>query len=78
MAIALESICPIDRMVATIPDAAPRCCLSTELMIAFVFGEEKSAYPRPRMLKGSYMPYFKRNAVVLIGDPSLVCSMILR
>jgi len=47
MAIAMESIWPIERMVATMPDAKPRCCLSTELMIAFVFGEEKSAYPRP-------------------------------
>jgi hypothetical protein len=47
MAIAMESTCPIERIVATIPDAIPRWCFSAELMMAFVFGEEKGAYPRP-------------------------------
>jgi hypothetical protein len=47
MAIATESTCPIERIVATIPDAMPRHCFSTELMMAFVCNEEKKAYPSP-------------------------------
>ena len=47
MAIAMESTCPMDRMVATMPDAMPRYSFLTELMIALVFGEEKRAYPNP-------------------------------
>jgi len=43
IAIAIERICPSDRIVATMLDAIPRCFASTELMIAFVFGEENSA-----------------------------------
>ena len=43
MAIAIDSTCPSDRMVATMLEAIPRNRLSTELMIALVFGEEKSA-----------------------------------
>jgi hypothetical protein len=51
MAIAIESTCPSDRMVAFILDAIPRWRILTELMIALVFGDEKSAYPKPRTIR---------------------------
>ena len=51
MVIAIESICPSDRMVAFILDAIPRWRIFTELMIALVFGDEKSAYPKPRTIR---------------------------
>jgi hypothetical protein len=51
IAIAIESTCPRDRMVAFILDAIPRWRILTELMIALVFGEEKSAYPKPRTIR---------------------------
>jgi len=43
IAIAMERICPRDRIVATMLDAMPRCLLCTELMMAFVFGDENRA-----------------------------------
>jgi hypothetical protein len=48
MAMAMLTICPISRMVATVPEAIPRCLLSTELIIAFIFGDENRANPMPR------------------------------
>ena len=51
IAIAIESTCPSERMVAFMPDAMPRYRGSTELMIAFVLGEEKRAYPKPSTIK---------------------------
>ena len=51
MVIAMESTCPSDRMVAFMLDAIPRWRISTELMIALVFGDEKSAYPKPRTIR---------------------------
>ena len=51
MAIAVESSCPGDRIVATILNAMPRYCISTELMIALIFGDEKSANPKPRTIR---------------------------
>ena len=55
IAIAIESTCPSERMVAFMPDAMPRYCGSTELMIAFVLGEEKRAYPKPSTIKAITM-----------------------
>ena len=40
-------------MVATVPDAAPRYFLSTELRMALVFGELNKANPRPVSIKVS-------------------------
>ena len=49
------SIIPICRMVAKVAEATPRNCLLTELMTAFVLGEEKSAKPKPKMIKPAMM-----------------------
>ena len=51
MVIAIETTCPSDRIVAFILDAIPRWQIFTELMIALVFGDEKSAYPKPRTIR---------------------------
>ena len=51
MAIPMLSICPISLMVPKVPEARPKYRLSTELMTAFVFGEEKKANPKPRIIK---------------------------
>ena len=51
IAIAIESTCPSDRMVAFILDAIPRWRILTELMIALVFGDEKRAKLNPRIIK---------------------------
>ena len=48
MAIAMLTICPSRRMVATVPEAIPRYLFSTELIIAFIFGDENRAKPKPR------------------------------
>ena len=47
MAIPMLIICPTMRMVPTTPDATPRCRFSTELIIAFEFGEENRPKPIP-------------------------------
>lgn len=38
-------------MVATVPEAMPKYRLSTDPMIALIFGEEKRAKPKPRTSK---------------------------
>ena len=48
MAIAMLTICPSRRMVATVPEATPRYLFSTELIIAFIFGDENKAKPKPK------------------------------
>ena len=48
MAIAMLTICPSRRMVATVPEAIPRYLFSTELIIAFIFGDENKAKPNPK------------------------------
>ena len=40
-------ICPITLMVAADPEARPYWVLSTELIMVFMFGEEKKANPSP-------------------------------
>src|SRR5258708_7546027 len=45
--IAILSICPVLLSILRIPAAAPRVCGSTELIIAFVFGEAKKPDPPP-------------------------------
>jgi len=45
--IAILSICPVLFSMVRIPAADPRFCGSTELMIAFVFGETKNPEPPP-------------------------------
>jgi hypothetical protein len=49
MAIPMLNICPTSRIVPIVPEATPRYRLSTELITALVFGDEKSANPNPRM-----------------------------
>jgi hypothetical protein len=56
MAIAIEMTCPSDRIVAFILAAIPRYRIFTELMIALVFGDEKSAYPKPRTIRLKTIP----------------------
>jgi hypothetical protein len=51
IAIAIERSWPSDRMVATIPEAMPRCLACAELMMALVFGDEKRPYPRPSTIR---------------------------
>jgi len=48
IAVPMEIICPIDRIVATMAEAMPYIFFSTELMIALVLGDEKKANPVPR------------------------------
>jgi len=38
-------------MVASVPDVMPMYFLSTELIRAFVFGEENRAYPAPTVIR---------------------------
>ena len=77
MAIAIESTCPSERMVAFIPDAMPRYRGSTELMIAFVLGDEKSAYPKPSTIKAITIAY---NGVAVVkkmknASPNVVIAI---
>ena len=44
-------ICPVSRMVPTVADATPRYFLSTELIMAFVLGEENKPKPIPTMAR---------------------------
>src|SRR5512147_2854467 len=53
--IAMERSWPTDRTVAFMPEAMPRWHFSTELMIAFVLGEEKNPYPSPRIIRLAMM-----------------------
>jgi len=55
IAIAMLIIWPTARMVETIAEATPRWWTSTALIIAFVFGEEKRPYPRPRIINPAMM-----------------------
>ena len=48
---AMLNICPVKRIVATVADAIPKNFLSTEFIIAFVFGELNNANPRPRSMR---------------------------
>lgn len=48
---AIENIIPICRIAPTVAPANPYMLRSTELMIAFVFGEENNAKPNPRKIK---------------------------
>lgn len=45
------AICPVRRMVPSIPEATPYRFLGTELITALVLGEEKSAKPIPNKAK---------------------------
>lgn len=45
--IAIPMVCPDVRMVETIELATANFCGGTQLMITFVFGDEKSAIPNP-------------------------------
>ena len=51
MAIPILSIMPICRIVASVAEATPYVFISTELITAFVLGEEKKAKPKPRMIR---------------------------
>jgi len=46
-AMAMLSVCPTLRMVPNMPEAFPSCRFSTELIMAFELGEEKSEKPAP-------------------------------
>ena len=48
MVMAMLVICPNRRMVATVPEAMPKCLLSTALIIAFMLGDENRENPKPR------------------------------
>lgn len=50
VAIVMLVICPITRMVAEVPEARPNCDLFTELIIVFMFGDEKNANPSPTQI----------------------------
>jgi len=47
VAIVMLVICPITLMVAAVPEAIPYWVLLTELIMVFMFGEEKKANPKP-------------------------------
>ena len=47
----MENIWPRSRMVAAEPEARPRWRFSTELMMAFILGEENRANPHPRKIR---------------------------
>ena len=51
MAIPILSIMPTCRIVASVAEATPYVFDSTVLIIAFVFGEEKKAKPKPRTMR---------------------------
>ena len=51
VAIPILSICPKRRMVPTDPEAMPYSLLSTELIMALMFGEENRANPNPRIIR---------------------------
>ena len=44
---AILNICPMTRMVLVVPEAIPKCFLSTELIMALTLGEENKAKPVP-------------------------------
>jgi hypothetical protein len=54
--------CPKTRIELAVAAAMPASESGTELMMAFIFGEEKSANPLPRTSK---MPIMIHNGVVL-------------
>ncbi len=45
------NICPVNLIVPSVPEATPKNLFSTELIIAFVLGEEKKAKPKPSKIK---------------------------
>jgi hypothetical protein len=47
VAMVMLAICPTTRIVAADPEASPNWFLSTELIIVFIFGDEKRANPNP-------------------------------
>jgi hypothetical protein len=53
--IPILNVCPSILIVLTIEDAIPYNLLSTELIIAFVFGDENRANPKPRTIEQKTM-----------------------
>ena len=75
MEIAILSIMPICRIVASVAEATPYVFASTELITALVFGEEKKAKPKPRITR---LPRMNQIAVSESIKVSKTSPMVVR
>jgi hypothetical protein len=79
---------PTDRIVASVAEATPYVFVPTELITAFVLGEEKKAKPKPRMRRLNIMNpiavFWAKKAskispivVKAIPEEARICGVIL-
>ena len=67
---AMLTDCPAKRMVARVDPAMPKCCLSTELIMALLLGEAKRAKLAPKKANLAAMSQIGVVGSIKMSDPN--------